>query len=497
MTQTTPHPTDSALPAPRRSPDPATAGPAAALGDPALGDPAPAAPPATPAFNHRLIVPLLLGATLNPINSSMIAIALVPIGAAFGASPASTAWLVSSLYLATAIGQPVIGRLVDRFGARPLYLTGAALVGLAGVIGTAAPSLSVLIVARVLLGFGTSAQFPAAMHTVRGEAQRTGLKTPSGILTALSISAQSTMVIGPTLGGALVSVGGWRFVFAINIPLALVCIALGTRSLPKSKTVPNESRIDLVGMALFAAMLTSLLLFLMNLSVDNLYLLAVAAVFAAVFARVELRTGEPFIDLRIFGGNTPLLVTYLRQTLTYILTYSFIYGFTQWLEEGRGLSASEAGLVVLPTSLTAIVVAWFSGRRSGIRSKLIVGTASIIAASGGLLILNRASAIWVLLAVGLLAGATQGMNGLANQNALFRQADAARMGTAAGLLRTFQYLGAILSSAAVAIVFRTGASSGGLHELAVVMIGCGVLLLAVVLADRSLSLRTTDREPTR
>lgn len=80
------------------------------------------------AFNRHLTLPLLLGATLNPINSSMIAIALVPIGVAFGASPASTAWLVSALYLATAIGQPVIGRLVDRFGARPLFLTGAAMV---------------------------------------------------------------------------------------------------------------------------------------------------------------------------------------------------------------------------------------------------------------------------------------------------------------------------------------------------------------------------------
>lgn len=477
-------PTDAAPTA--ATPATAAAGPTGANAAPATAA-GPASPPAPPAFNHRLTIPLLLGATLNPINSSMIAIALVPIGAAFGASPAATAWLVSALYLATAIGQPVIGRLVDRLGARPLYLIGAAFVGVAGVIGTVAPTLGVLIVARVLLGLGTSAQFPAAMHTVRGEAQRTGLKTPSGVLTALSISAQSTMVIGPTLGGALIGIGGWRLVFAINIPLALACIALGARSLPKVKTAQRESRIDFVGMGLFAAMLTSLLLFLMDVSVRTLYLMAIAVAMGVAFARIELRRGEPFIDLRVFGGNTPLLITYLRQTLTYILTYSFIYGFTQWLEEGRGLSASEAGLVVLPTSATAIIVAWFTGRRGWIRGNLIAGTVSIIAASAALLALGHGTAIWALIGVGLLAGTTQGMNGLANQNALFRQADAARMGTASGLLRTFQYLGAILSSAAVAIVFRTGASSGGLHKLAVLMIGCGVLLLAVVVADRSLS----------
>src|SRR5437588_462872 len=77
---------------------------------------------------------LVLVSMLNPINSSMIAVALVPIGTAFGALPSQTAWLVSALYLATAVGQPVIGRLVDTYGPRRLYLIGTALVGAAGVI---------------------------------------------------------------------------------------------------------------------------------------------------------------------------------------------------------------------------------------------------------------------------------------------------------------------------------------------------------------------------
>src|SRR5690242_13063676 len=106
-------------------------------------------------FDRRLIVPLVLGAVLNPVNSSMLAVALVPIGLAFHALPADTAWLVSGLYLATATGQPVVGKLVDRYGPRTLYLVGAAVVGIAGLIGVLAPSLGVLVVARVLLGLGT------------------------------------------------------------------------------------------------------------------------------------------------------------------------------------------------------------------------------------------------------------------------------------------------------------------------------------------------------
>ena len=115
------------------------------------------------AFDRRLILPMILGAILNPINSTMLAVALVPIGIAFGAPASETAWLVTGLYLATAVGQPVVGRLIDLYGPRRLYLVGSVLIGVGGVLGTVAPSLGVLVVARVLIGFGTCAGYPAAM----------------------------------------------------------------------------------------------------------------------------------------------------------------------------------------------------------------------------------------------------------------------------------------------------------------------------------------------
>ena len=139
----------------------------------------------TDRFDRRLLPPMMLGAILNPINSSIIAVALVPIGAALGAPASQTVWLVSALYLATSIGQPLAGRLVDSIGPRRMFLIGASLTGLAGVVGTVAPSLGVLIVARVVLGFGTCAGYPAAMYLIRSEARRTGMASPAGVLTAL------------------------------------------------------------------------------------------------------------------------------------------------------------------------------------------------------------------------------------------------------------------------------------------------------------------------
>jgi MFS family permease len=153
-------------------------------------------------FARTLIAPMILGAVLNPVNSSMIAVALIPIGTAFDAPPSETAWLVSSLYLATAIGQPVVGRLVDLYGPRPLYLAGTALVGVAGVLGALAPSLGVLVGARTLLGFGTCAGYPAAMSLIRSEATRTGRDSPNGVLTVLAVSAQTIAIVAPPSAGS-------------------------------------------------------------------------------------------------------------------------------------------------------------------------------------------------------------------------------------------------------------------------------------------------------
>lgn len=444
--------------------------------------------PADPtAFDRRLIAPMLLGSICNPINSSMIAVALVPIGAAFGATPSRTTWLVTGLYLATALGQPVIGRLVDMYGPRRLYLLGTGTVGAAGLLGALSPSLGVLIAARVLLGFGTSAAYPASMQLTRREAERTGKDSPAGILTALAVANQTVSVVGPALGGLLIGLGGWRAVFTVNVPLSAACLVLGALYLPA--TAPGErSRrpVDLPGMLLFAALLLSFMLFLMSPGAALWYLPVLAAVAAAGFAVRELRVAEPFIDLRVLGGNVPLLATYLRQFLGYLTSYAFLYGFTQWLEEGRGLSASSAGLVLLPLSGTALAVSSLTGRREAVRTKLVVGGAVQVAGCVVLLLLGTGSPVWLLLIAGAVMGVPQGLIGLANQNALYRQSDPARIASAAGLLRTFMYLGALGASAADAAFFAHGADTAGLHGLALFMLAGAVALVALSLLDRSL-----------
>lgn len=436
-------------------------------------------------FDRRLLAPMMVGAVLNPINSSIIAVALAPIGAAFGAPTSQTAWLVSALYLATSIGQPLVGRLVDSFGPRRLFLVGAVLTAAAGVLGTLAPNLWVLVGARVVLGFGTCAGYPAAMYLIRSESERTGLRSPAGVLTALTVSTQTVAVVGPTLGGLLIDVGGWRATLAINVPLGLLSFVLGHRFLPRTATGARP-RIDHPGILLFVVGLVSLLLYLMEARTSLLWLLAITAVAGAAFVWWECRRDDPFVDVRVLVGNAPLVATYVRSFAASTVSYAFMYGFTQWMEEGRGLSASVAGLVLLPTFATGLLVSSLTGRRPEIKRKITVGAITQVLVCVLLLLLHPHTAIWTLVAIALLTGIPQGLVNLGNQNALYYQADPARMGSSAGLLRTFMYLGAIAASTGNGIFFGARATTSGMHHLAIFMLLVAAVFLALTLADRSL-----------
>lgn len=476
----------------------------------------PAAAPRGPeGYDTRLTLPLALGSLLNPINSSMIAVALVPIGIAFGAPAAQTVWLVTALYLVTAVGQPVVGRVVDLVGPRRPYLVGAALVGVAGLLGTLAPSLGVLVAARALLGIGTCAAYPAAMWLVRRATDRSGEdRGIATVLTILAVTNQVTMIVGPTLGGLLVGVGGWRAIFLVNVPLAVACLVLGGLRLPRTTAAdlaadaadasdapaaPRDdaaglaARLDVVGVLLFAAALTSLMLVLVGAA--PWWVLAATVVTGAWFARHELRATRPFIDLRLLAGNGPLLLTYARALLTATATYAFMFGYVQWLEQGRGLSEATAGLLMLPTSVVAVAVASATGRRAPVRTALLVGSGSLLLGGTVLAVVQPASPTWLLVLAGVGIGGMQGLAGLAHQKALARQADAASVGAASGLLRTFMYLGALVSTAAIAALYADGPTTAGLHDLALAMAACALAVGVLTLVDRSLRRRPTTGRP--
>lgn len=124
-----------------------------------------------PELPGKFVTPIALGTILQPLNSSMIAVALVGIHSHFDAGTSVT-WLVSALYLATAVAAPAMGRIADVLGPRRISLAGIVLVGATSAVAPFAPNVAALVVCRILIGIGTAAQYPCDVAMIRRAADR-------------------------------------------------------------------------------------------------------------------------------------------------------------------------------------------------------------------------------------------------------------------------------------------------------------------------------------
>ncbi len=458
--------------------------------------------PAGNAFSWRFTAPLFMGSALNPVNSSLIATALVPIAAAVHVSVGRTAVLVSALYLASAIAQPTAGKLAEEFGPRRVFLAGILTVLAGGLVGGLGQGLTMLIVARVLIGIGTSAGYPSAMLLIRRRSEWAGLsQPPGGVLGGLVIAGMVTPAVGLPIGGVLVDAWGWRTTFLINVPLALVALAMAALWVPRDpppavrpRTARDvAARIDVTGIAGFAGTTAALLVFLMSMPRPDWIALGLAVVLGAGLVWWELRASHPFLDVRLLASNLALTRTYLRWAVAGLCVYTVLYGLTQWLQAGRGISAQEAGLLLLPMSAVAAVLTRPISQRNLIRLPLIVAAVSCLAASAGVLLLATSTPIIWIVIITLLFGVTLGTTASGNQTALYSQVTGEQIGTASGLFRTFGYIGSIASSALIAIVFRTHVSDHGLHVLALTMVAVSAVALVLTVTDRQLMAQVRAR----
>jgi MFS family permease len=419
----------------------------------------------------------------------LIVVALVALQHAFGVGVPTSGWLVSGFYLAACVGQPLTGRVADRFGPRRVYCTGIVVAGLAGAAATVSPGFAWLVVCRVVQAVGTSAAYPAGLALIRRLAGRG--KPPAAALAAISIANGTSAALGPLLGGFLVAGAGWRGIFAVNIPLAAAGVALALRWLPRdvpadTPAAPRQvlADLDLPGVALFSATVLSLLGFLLSLATaPRWWLLALFPVAGAAFVWQERRIPSPFIDLSALAHNRVLVRTLGQQVGVQMVFYSVFFGLPLWLERVRHLPARDAGLLMLPLAALGVglsPVAAILVRRRGVRTPLLVGSAGLVA---GLLLVRTVdehTPVAGIVAVGTVLGLPSAFNNLALQAAVYAAAPAGQTGVATGLFQTCRYLGAIMSTALLGLAFEREVSTAGLHRIASLMAVVAVgLTLAV------------------
>lgn len=442
----------------------------------------------------RLILPIVLGTTLNPLNSSMVAVALVTFHRDFAVDLGTSTWLVSAFYLAGAVGQPLMGRLADLLGARRVFLVGLALAGAVSVLAPLAPSFGWLILARVVQALGTSTAFPAGLGLIRAASGRR--QVPAGALAMLAIAGSVSAALGPTIGGLLLAAWGWQGIFLVNLPMTVAGIALGLWLLPAPP--PSDASghglagLDIPGVLLFAATLTPLLAALLEHgSALSWALLAVVPVAAALLAVRELRCQSPFFDLRLLARHPAMVGVFVQFAAVTFVFYSFFFGLPVWLEQARGFDARTAGLVVLPLTGLGVLMAPVAARiveRWSPRPAIIAGSAFMLAGTLLLLTLGSETPVLQLLAVSFVLGVPNGFNNMGLQAALYETTPPERISWAGGQFQTFRYVGATMASAVLGTVFKQQATTPGLH-------GIGLMLAAVSAGLVVASLATRRRRP--
>lgn len=450
----------------------------------------------------RLVLAVCLGTLLNPLNSSMIAVALLRLRADFGVSVGAVSWVVSGFYLSAAVCQPLAGRIADQFGARRMFCLGLVVVCVTGVLAPLSPSFGWLVGFRVAQAAGTSVSFPCGLILIRraaagpGATAGPGARLPTAALGVLSVAASVSAALGPVLGGVLVSIAGWQAIFLANVPVALVGLVAALAWLPADSPAEKgpARQVDVTGVGLFALGLAGLLGFLLSVPDGPVWALAPVGPAALVVLVVwERRAAAPFLDVRVLAGNRWLLTVYAQFAGVNVAFYGAFYALPLWFEQVRGLTPRMAGLLLLPVAGLGLVATPAAVRLIALRGPrlaTLVGTALLGAGSLLLLGFGPATPVVVIVLACSVLGLPNGLTNLGLQSSLFAATPPEGTGAAAGLFQTSRYLGAILSTSLLGVVFASSVRTSGLHAVAVVMVVISAVLVASVTAGSSPPRRT-------
>jgi len=416
-----------------------------------------------------LVLTISLGTLLNPLNSSMISVALTRLQHVLDLSFGSATWLISIFYLASAVGQPVMGKLGDMFGPKRLFLSGLVLVAISSVLAPLVPNFGWLLGCRALQAVGSSSLFPSGMAMVRNNITTGQAKALSVLAVFSSVSA----AFGPSIGGFLIEGFDWEAIFLVNFPFIVISFLLGLFVLPnKGKGKFELSRIDFGGIFLFVIAIVFLILFLLSLDSTIRYWtipIFVAAFFLFYF--YEKRRQYPFIDMTALKSNRNVLLVYVQFISINLVFYCYFFGLPTFLQQVRHYSEGTAGLIMLAMAGFGVIVAPIAGRwidQSGSKPSVLLGAATLTAGTALLFTVHDATPLIWLLVVMAVLGISNGFNNISMQTSLFRFVKPEETGSASGLFQTSRYLGAILSSSLLGILFNKHMDVEHFHIVALV-----------------------------
>ncbi len=455
-----------------------------------------------PPRRYLALATSMLGTTLAVMDGTAIAFVLPAITRELGVSASSTVWVVSGFQLAALVALLPLANAGDRISFRRIHLTGAVILGLASLVAVFAQSLPVLIAARVAQGLGAAGMMAVNSAMIR-------LIWPPSLLgrgvalNAVLVGVAS--VSGPLLAAALLSIGSWRWLLAINVPVCLLIVLLGRKTLPfnpPAHTGPMPSALDITLNAAFF-----ILLFLgaghLGASVKptadrgaevamGLVLLAACVAVGAFHMRRQLREVRPLLPVDL-----------LRIPIVRLSMMASVCGFAGLtlaqialpflLIDAWHASAGEAGRLMAFMPATTIVGAYAAGRLIGRFHNGWLGAVGLTAFAAGM-----GTLAWAAFTPGSVLAAPLALCGLGfglfqspNNHTIITSSPLARAGAASGMLGTARLTGQALGATVAAVAFALH-PSGGASGPALALALASALSLSAAVAS---GLRT--RSPSR
>jgi len=438
---------------------------------------------------------------ITNIDSTIAYLAVPAIRTDLNATAAHVQWVMAIYALGVASLYLVGGAAGDRFGRRRVLQTGMTIFMLGSLLCSLAPTIDILIAARLVQAVGASMMNSVALAIISQV-----FVAPAERARAIGIWGAvfgGALALGPVVGGVLIDLFGWRSVFWINLPICAVAIAACAVLVPESKSSTVRS-LDPIGQLLAAGSVIGLVYVLIESpgrGWTHPLVVTIAAASALAFMgllRYESRHTDPFIDLRFFR-SIPFSAATATALSVFMVWGAFMFVMPIYLQGWRGYPAVHAGLLLLPVGAAVLVFSPLSGRlvgRFGGRPSLLVSGLMITVMSLMLAFVTPTTPVWILTVIFAAFGITFGMITVPVNVAAVSGMPQERAGAAAGVANTSKTVGSSLGIA-LSGVLAIGALSPPAGEFTAAARPLWLLTLALGLAIAALGLISTSARAKR
>jgi EmrB/QacA subfamily drug resistance transporter len=453
------------------------------------------------------LVSLSLSMLLSSLGASIANVGLPTLAQAFNAPFQQVQWVVLAYLLAITTLIVSVGRLGDVVGRRRLMLGGISLFTMASALCSIAPTLWLLIAARVIQGLGAAIMMVLTMAMV-GEAvpkEKTG--SAMGLLGTMSAVGTA---LGPTLGGVLIAWFGWPALFFINLPLGILTLVLAHRYLPKDhkNSKATQTKFDVMGTALLVLTLAAYALAMTvgrgSFGQLNMTLLVSALFGVGLFVLTESRTEAPLIRMATFRNPVLSAGFAMSALVTTVVMATLVVG-PFYLSGALGLDPAHVGLVMSSGPIVAALTGAPAGRLVDRLGAYRMGIAGLIGmAIGASLLTLLPSGFGIPGYIAPLVVITGGyaLFQAANNTTVMTSIQPDQRGVISGMLNLSRNLGLITGASLMGTVFAMGSATAnllaappesvvsGLRITFAVAAGLIILALSIAFAGQAISRRT-------